>query len=331
MKREWKLFWGGIVFSTFYVVLIAALGWRFDTITLLPDTGAAWYYWKLPTRQFWPMATAWGGYALHQISFWFLLYRQRRCDPAERARGNGLLLAANGFFILLHLLQSHVWYDGLAQDVPVFSSQGSVILMLVFILIMETDRRGLVLGKKLKGFARIKAFIRSYHGYYIAWAITYTFWYHPTVSTPGHLFGFFYMMLLFLQGSLPYTEVHRNKYWRFVLEVLVLAHGTAVAVVQGNGMWPMFCFGFGMMAVLTQLYGIGLNRYVRLGLQGAYAIGVILVYGILGIKEIGMVHQITWIPVVEYGLVFVFLFAGEGMLRVFRWQPRRTPAPTSEG
>jgi hypothetical protein len=71
--------------------------------------------------------------------------------------------------------------------------------------------------------------------------------------------------------------------------------------------------------VLTQLYGIGLKKPVRIGLQILYAIGVILVYGgFTGNKTIGDIHQITWIPIVEYGLVFLFLFAGEGLLRLFK-------------
>jgi len=32
-------------------------------------------------------------------------------------------LAASAFFILLHFVQTHIWYDGLAQDVSIFSSQ----------------------------------------------------------------------------------------------------------------------------------------------------------------------------------------------------------------
>ena len=39
---------------------------------------------------------------------------------------------------------------------------------------------------------------RKYHGYYFAWAIIYTFWYHPMEITGGHLLGFFYMFLLLL-------------------------------------------------------------------------------------------------------------------------------------
>ena len=40
----------------------------------------------------------------------------------------------------------------------------------------------------MNGFPRrlIEA-ARRYHGYYFAWAIVYTFWYHPMEATTGHL------------------------------------------------------------------------------------------------------------------------------------------------
>ena len=40
---------------------------RFRDI-LLPDTGAAWYYWKLPRPELWATVTMWVLYAAHQIS-----------------------------------------------------------------------------------------------------------------------------------------------------------------------------------------------------------------------------------------------------------------------
>jgi hypothetical protein len=61
---------------------------------------------------------------------------------------NIVALLMNAFFIALHFLQTHIWYDGLAQDVSVWSSQVSVIIMLVWILLMENSRRGLFFGKK---------------------------------------------------------------------------------------------------------------------------------------------------------------------------------------
>ena len=48
-----------------------------------------------------------------------------------------MALAANGLFVALHIWQTRVFYDGLAQDTSVMASQFSVIFMLVFVLIMD--------------------------------------------------------------------------------------------------------------------------------------------------------------------------------------------------
>jgi len=140
--------------------------------------------------------------------------------PSTTLMAIGLLrtaLAASAFFILLHFVQTHIWYDGLAQDVSIFSSQGSVIVLLVWVLLMENNRRGMFFGKKLPIKQEIIRFARKYHGYFFAWATIYTFWYHPMVNTSGHLIGFLYMFLLMLQGSLFFTRIHTNRWWTLLM------------------------------------------------------------------------------------------------------------------
>jgi hypothetical protein len=68
------------------------------------------------------------------------------------------------------------------------------------------------------------------------------------------------MFLLLLQGSLFFTRIHTNRWWTVTQEVLVLAHGALVAVMQGNNFWRMF--GFWGMFVITQMHGLGLSRRV---------------------------------------------------------------------
>ena len=182
---------------------------------------------------------------------------------------NVAALGLNALFVGLHFAQTHVWYDGLAQDVSIFASQGSVVLLLVWVLLMENQRRGLAFGRPAPFAGEVVRFARTYHGYLFAWAIVFTFWFHPLVATPGHLVGFFYMFLLLVQGSLFFTRAHLNRWWTVSLEVLVLAHGALVAAVAGNGLWPMFAFGFGAVFVITQMHGLGLSRGVRLALERA--------------------------------------------------------------
>ena len=161
-----------------------------------------------------------GFYLLHQVSFWALIAYAQRTAGRNRPRYsnslrsvNYLALGVNGFFILLHLVQTHLWYDGLAQDVSIWSALGSVVVMLVWVLLMENPRRGLFFGKKIGFPRRLTEVARRYHGYYFAWAIIYTFWYHPMEATGGHLIGFLYMFLPMLQGSLLFTRAHVNRRW----------------------------------------------------------------------------------------------------------------------
>jgi hypothetical protein len=170
---------------------------------------------------------------------------------------------------------------------------------------MENKRRGLFWGKKAPLGKRVMDFVRKYHGYVFAWATIYTFWYHPMENTPGHLIGFLYMFLLLLQGSLFLTRIHVNKYWTIVQEVAVAFHGTLVAVMQGNDIWPMFAFGFAGIFILTQMHGLGLPRWLKWTFTAVFISGVILVYNTRGWVQM---NEVLRIPLIEY--LLVFLLAG---------------------
>lgn len=320
----------GIAISLAFTAVIWLAGARLESIRLLPDTGPSWYYWQLPEPTFWTRATAWGFYALHQIAAWgAIYYAQTRVKRYKAGLHpiNVIALAGNAFFITLHFVQTHIWYDGLAQDVSIWSSQGSVILLLVMVLLMENPRRGLFFGKKAPIGKEIVRLVRKYHGYVFAWAGVYTFWYHPMVSTPGHLVGFIYMFLMMLQGSLFFTRLHTNKWWTLVQEVTVLFHGTMVAIVQGNGLWPMFFFGFAGIFVITQMHGLGLRRWHKIAFFAIYAGAALWVYSQRGWAQL---NEIIRIPLIEYILVFALaLLVGGGLWIARRLSPAQ-PRATEE-
>ena len=318
--------WFGIFFSLVFTGLIWWLGPLLDRIVLLPDQGASWYYWKLPDPTFWSRATAWSFYLLHQFSMWGLIYyAQRRVNKYSTSlhRVNYAALGVTSLFILLHLLQTHLWYDGLAQDVSIWSSQASVVILLIWVLLMENQRRGMFFGKPLPISQKIIRFARKYHGYFFAWATIYTFWYHPTISTSGHLIGFFYMFLLLLQGSLFFTRIHINRWWTLIQEVGVLIHGTIVAIMQGNELWPMFAFGFGGVFVVTQMYGIAISKWLRGILLGFYITSALIIYNDRGWASL---NEIIRIPLIDYLAVLVLA----GLIGLGLWLAGKYRQPPSE-
>ncbi|MEU8106681.1 hypothetical protein ACWGH8_37620 [Nonomuraea muscovyensis] len=327
----------GVAASALLTGMVWLLGRRLAGIELLPDQGASWYYWKLPEPTLWTRLTAWAGYAAHQVAFWGLIYyaqtRVRRYATGLHPV-NVVALAVNAGFIALHTVQTHLFYDGLAQDVSIFSSQGSVVLLLVVVLLMENRRRGMFAGKPLPLGRQVVDAARRYHGYLFSWAAVYTFWYHPMEATSGHLIGFFYMFLLLLQGSLFLTRAHTARWWTVSLELTVAVHGTLVAVMTSgpDGAWPMFLFGFLGVFVLTQMHGLGLSAGVRWVLAAAYVGAVVVVYALRG--EVGAaLGEVVRIPLIEYALVGVLallvwlILSAVARVRGRRTRERGLPVP----
>lgn len=123
---------------------------------------------------------------------------------------NWALVGVTGLFHILHLVQTHTTYDATAKDVVIQASQGSVIMMLVFVLLIEYRDRGMVFGwpnqwsddvvaQKLRLSPGPIEYVRKYHGYAFSWAVIFTFWYHPMENTYGHALGFCHTYLVMIQ------------------------------------------------------------------------------------------------------------------------------------
>ncbi|XP_022080761.1 uncharacterized protein LOC110973875 [Acanthaster planci] len=301
------------------------------------DASGRWYYWKLPPDQVTALSRAavWLCYSCHQLLMWgCIFYGQKKklvwqSSTAPRYSGkletfNYVALTVNVVFHLLHFGQTHWTYDATAQDVSVASSQSSVIMLIVLVLVLEYRDRGLAFGwPTVRNTDRVSRFLRlpngtvnllrKYHGYAFAWAAIYTFWYHPMENTWGHAFGFAHTFIIMLQGSLIYTNMHLNRYWRLVLESWVIIHGSIVASQTGgpdlNGtlLWPMFCFGFLWIFTMTQLYGLPfwkkLPVWVRPTPFVVYLAATIGVYSTLPDREGRYwvrLNEIIRIPGIEY-------------------------------
>ena len=331
-RQDLVALWGGIGASLFFTALIWWLGPRLAPFraTLLPDSGADWYYWRLPVETWAAKLSAWGFYFIHQLAIWGLIYAAQRSKARYTTNlhwFNYAALGVNALFGFVHVAQTQLWYDGLAQDVSIWSSQWSVIIMLVLIVLMENQRRGLFFGYKAPLSQRAVDFVRHYHGYIFAWAIVYTYWYHPTEATSGHLLGFFYTFLLMVQGSLFFTRSHLNRWWTVSLEIMVMIHGVLVAINQPSNMWPMFGFGFAGVLVLTQMHGLALSRWVRTGLLALYIGGALAVYYERGLDKL---YQISFIPVTYYLAVAVIALVVGGLAWMYDRLAKDRNQPSGE-
>jgi hypothetical protein len=303
--------WWGLLGCAGLMGVILALGPYSDGLVLEPDRGDMWYFWQLHEPTVISRLSAWLPFSLHWIAMWFLISRGR----SERPRYvfglhtfNLWAIAVNVFFILLHIAQTKIFYDGLAQDTHEATSLGSVVIMLFAIMLMENRRRGLVFGKKFEFMFEAGDTVRRYHGYYFSWAIIYTFWYHPVELTQGHLAGFAYMFLLFLQGSLFFTRYHVNRWWTMSLELLFVVHGAFVAyfIMQKgqDGPWAMFFFGGVTLFLITQMHGLGLSRKGKL----AIALPLITIMSTFYIVNPEYLQLLPRVPMINYiGTILVMI------------------------
>jgi hypothetical protein len=271
------------------------------------------------------MNSAWATYLTHQASIWTIIYFAqknqlgfRNTTPQGLPKYTLYALLITVLFVFLHLVQTQIWFDGLAQDVPILTSQGSVIVLLSIVLIMENQRRGLFMGHKGgKPFTTsVAAFFRSSHKYIFSWALIYTFWFHPMATDPQLLSGFFYMFLLFTQLMLAWTPFHLDKRWIVLLESYVAIHAVIVAawntsLFGGADMWPMFFTGFAFMFVFTYMYAVKVSRKVYVLTTIAYAAFLVWLYlptpyGFGRSVQNLMRLEFLWIPMILYGLAGLF-------------------------
>ncbi|NMC08444.1 MAG: hypothetical protein GYA24_24765 [Candidatus Lokiarchaeota archaeon] len=317
LAPDMKLLWIGIAFSIGFTFIIwffsIGLQSRMEGIygTFWPDFGAAWYYWQLPGEFLLPRITAWAFYLAHQVTLWVLTWRtmcklggKKPLWSENPDKDHYIILLVNLAFVILHLVQTQVWYDGLAQDVPIWTSQFSVILMLLLTLLIETPRRGFFWGKKLPiGKDAMNGMIK-WHGYYIQWALVYTFWFHPMDGSFAMITGFAYMFLLLFQSSTFLLKVHLGRKWIVFLEVFVWLHGTIVALESdyirfssSSISWPIFFFGFMGMLVFTQQFGLTKKKAIHYSLLAAYIAMAIITFSIIGWNK---VFALVSIPMAEY-------------------------------
>ena len=167
---------------------------------------------------------------------------------------NYAIFTVNVTAYFVHLVLTHTIYDGLASDVSIWSSQSSVLFLTFVIFIYRIPLRGLIFGitfnewmdgkycRKVLNLKNLLFALKKYHAYMFIWAIVYTFWYHPMEPLFGHLTGFSFIFLIFVQASLIYTNLHKNIPWTVFLECYFVFHSSTVAI-QNTTYWKRFTNG----------------------------------------------------------------------------------------
>ncbi|KAI8361730.1 hypothetical protein BD560DRAFT_318508, partial [Blakeslea trispora] len=171
--------------------------------------------------------------------------------------------------VIYKLVHGHVFYDGLAVNVPEGVAQGSVVLILVFAIIIAIPYRGIIFGYGKKPASDpVIQMVRKYHGYAMSFGTVLNFHYHP-VS-------------------------HRNKSWVLLLEVWVFIHGTLTAIIQPGIGWQIFSYGFMSMFLVNQIFQTKLAEN-RLLLTASYILFGCWAYW--GFREDKAYYRATFIPV----------------------------------
>lgn len=307
--KDRQLVDASILFSILLCIAIVAMGaWliRFEIAPLQEDP--FFYEWQLAEANSLAQLSAWLGFAVHQLLIWGTIwYAQKhytKRDYTDKPRPfNYWALGINGVFVLLHYLQTFFFYDAIAQDIPSWTAQFAVALMLIVILGIENQRRGLFFGKKVPFRKAFTDFLRKYHGYFFSFAVIYTFWFHPMIPTWGHLVGFVHVILVMAQGSLMFMRAHLDKRWTLLLEILVLPHAFQVALAQGADIWPMFLFGFATVFLVTQMHGLGLKPWVKRAFYAGFIITILYTYTVM--RAPYQANEIIRIPLIEYLVLFI--------------------------
>lgn len=303
MAKYGKNFGAGLLFAGGITAIIALTAGRLSDVSLIGQTVPFAYPWRLTEPSESAQITAWLGYALHNLAAWGVLYWGSKTLKWSTTfhPANWAMLGVHLVFAALHWVQTHLFYDGLAAEVPEVTALGSVALLLMVVLAMEAPRRGLFFGKpalKNKAFQRILA---KTHGYVFLWALIYTFWYHPTEGTWGHLVGFFYLLMLVWQSVLMFQRAHLNRTWTLFLELMVIPHAVFVALHQGTGLAPMFAYGFGAVFMITQMYGLGWQSTARRVAWGAFFVSMVAVYA--WTDQLIEMRRIPAIAMLDYAVV----------------------------
>ena len=247
---------------------------------------------------------------------------------------NCITIVGNILFVILRIVQTHIWYDGLAHDVSETASMGAVFLPVAIAIMMQQTERGIIFGYSLQSetFVILTNIARRFHGYIFVWGILFDFWYHPVESGSAHLSGFFIILLFLIQGSLMFTTSHLNILWRNILEFTVIFHAIAVELPRTHrDSWKMFLSGGLTMFIISQMHAFPISLLTKSALA---IVCLTLVFYLYRHDAKGRWKEMFRIPVIYYIFIIIFylvLYTIYVLISVLAYWPESSTAGTLPG
>ena len=81
LNRVWSI---AIILAALATSCILFLQPSLDQVNLLPDQGAAWYFWKRSDPNLASQASAWGGYLVHQFFIWGVIIWAKKIERPSK-------------------------------------------------------------------------------------------------------------------------------------------------------------------------------------------------------------------------------------------------------
>ena len=177
----------------------------------------------------------WSLYISHQVFHWSMLYYAQNYLKQSSRKIHPFhywMAGMNLVFVLLHLIQTHVTYDGLVCSHLIHDH--SLLWILWFILalsihIVESDRRGFFLCYSFFHSPKLVKFAKKTLWLLFSAVILFNFWNYPLDVNHNSGLVVQVLELFFIAYScLARTSFHENKYWLLWLEISAMQFGYPV-------------------------------------------------------------------------------------------------------
>ncbi|KAI9295602.1 hypothetical protein K502DRAFT_348867 [Neoconidiobolus thromboides FSU 785] len=267
------------------------------------------YPWQSVTPHSFIRGYLWLGYLSHQLIQFIFIFKLMKLTKFKDKQNNQSLINyynnrmkfINFFFICMKFYLNIKYYDGLAIDLHEIIALFSVTLILIIIVILKSNERGLILSYKptTLSWLNFKQFVFQIHSYLCSFGSILNFWYHPIGCNIAFLIGYYYQLILIYQTSTSFTQQHNSNL--ILLELLVILHSTTTSLFQSKMNFQLFYFGYLCLFLINYSYAECYQKYL-----GKYwksiliGMNIILFYFVGNIEKF---HTIFYIPSSIYLLV----------------------------